>query len=99
MPPMSPGQLEGLFPGGFPGWPAVAGEFAEKAVSPLGNPLIGRMAELGVETDADRDQVAALAVAWWDGTPNPLDPGSSRNEAPRPGGRHSRMFIRETRPS
>jgi hypothetical protein len=31
---------------------AVAGEFAEKAVSPLDNPLIGRMAELGVETDA-----------------------------------------------
>src|SRR4051794_2807505 len=31
---------------------AVAGEFAEKAVSPLENPLIGRMAELGVETDA-----------------------------------------------
>jgi hypothetical protein len=31
---------------------AVAGEFAEKTVSPLENPLIGRMAELGVETDA-----------------------------------------------
>jgi hypothetical protein len=31
---------------------AVAGEFAEKAVSPLENPLIARMAELGVETDA-----------------------------------------------
>jgi len=31
---------------------AVAGEFAEKAVSPLENPLIERMAELGVETDA-----------------------------------------------
>jgi hypothetical protein len=31
---------------------AVAGEFTEKAVSPLANPLIERMAELGVETDA-----------------------------------------------
>ena len=31
---------------------AVAGEFAERAVSPLENPLIERMAELGVETDA-----------------------------------------------
>jgi hypothetical protein len=31
---------------------AVAGEFAEKAVSPLDNPLIERMAQLGVETDA-----------------------------------------------
>ena len=31
---------------------AVAGEFAERAVSPLENPLIARMAELGVETDA-----------------------------------------------
>jgi hypothetical protein len=31
---------------------AVAGEFAEKAVSPLENPIIARMAELGVETDA-----------------------------------------------
>ena len=31
---------------------AVAGEFAEKAVSPLEDPLIERMAELGVETDA-----------------------------------------------
>jgi hypothetical protein len=31
---------------------AVAGEFAEKAVSPLENPLIERMAELGVETEA-----------------------------------------------
>jgi hypothetical protein len=31
---------------------AVAGEFAEKALSPLDNPLIGRLAELGVETDA-----------------------------------------------
>jgi hypothetical protein len=31
---------------------AVAGEFAKKAVSPLDNPVIGRMAELGVETDA-----------------------------------------------
>jgi hypothetical protein len=31
---------------------AVAGEFAEKALSPLENPLIERMAELGVETDA-----------------------------------------------
>jgi hypothetical protein len=84
---------------------AVAGEFAENAVSPLENPLIERMAELGVETDAavsvalqrahriafymrrgrtprdaiefsadarelsddERAQVAALAVAWWDG--------------------------------
>jgi hypothetical protein len=84
---------------------AVAGEFAEQAVSPLENPLIERMAELGVETDAavsvalqrahriafymrrgctprdsaelsadarglsddERTQVAALAVAWWDG--------------------------------
>jgi hypothetical protein len=31
---------------------AVAGEFAEKAVSPLENPVIQRMARLGVETDA-----------------------------------------------
>jgi hypothetical protein len=31
---------------------AVAGEFAERAVSPMENPLIERMAELGVETDA-----------------------------------------------
>ena len=31
---------------------AVAGEFAEKAFSPLENPLIERMAELGVETEA-----------------------------------------------
>ena len=31
---------------------AVAGEFAEKAISPLENPVIERMAELGVETDA-----------------------------------------------
>jgi hypothetical protein len=31
---------------------AVAGEFAEQAVSPLENPLIERMAELGVETNA-----------------------------------------------
>jgi hypothetical protein len=31
---------------------AVAGEFAEKAVSPLDNPLIERLARLGVETDA-----------------------------------------------
>ena len=84
---------------------AVAGEFAERVVAPLENPLIDRMAELGVETDAavsvalqrahriafymrqgrapgdetelsddtralsaaDRAQVAALAVAWWDG--------------------------------
>jgi hypothetical protein len=84
---------------------AVAGEFDERAVSALENPLIGRMAELGVETDAavsvglqrghriafhmrrgrmprdaaelraaarelsaqERAQVAALAVAWWDG--------------------------------
>src|SRR5215211_567007 len=84
---------------------AVAGEFAEKALSPVENPLIERMAELGVETDAavsvalqrahriafymrrgrmprdsdelssdarelseeERAQVAALAVAWWDG--------------------------------
>jgi len=59
---------------------AVAGEFAERAVSPLENPLIARMAELGVETDAaelsadarelsddERAQVAALAVSWWDG--------------------------------
>lgn len=84
---------------------SVAGEFAERAGSPLENPLLERMAELGVETDAavsvglqrahrvafsmrngrspadadelsreardlspaDRAQVAALAVAWWDG--------------------------------
>ena len=31
---------------------AVADEFAEQAVSPLENPLIERMAELGVETEA-----------------------------------------------
>ncbi len=84
---------------------AVAGEFDERAVSPLENPLIGRMAGRGVDTDAavsvglqrahriafhvrrgrvprdadelgadarelseqERAQVAALAVAWWDG--------------------------------
>ena len=84
---------------------AVAGEFAQRAVSPLENPAIEQLAELGVETNAavsvalqrahriafhtrrgrsprdarelDRDvrtlsdeeraQVAALAVAWWDG--------------------------------
>jgi hypothetical protein len=84
---------------------SVADEFAERAVSRLANPLLDRMAELGVETDAavsvalqrahriafyvrhgrtprhedeldseaqnlsadDRAQVAALAVAWWDG--------------------------------
>src|SRR4051812_29279951 len=84
---------------------SVAGEFAEQAVSPLENPVLERLAELGVETNAavsvalqrahriafymrrgrsprDRDeldsqarglsaeervQVAALAVAWWDG--------------------------------
>jgi hypothetical protein len=84
---------------------SVAGEFAERAVSPLENPVLERMAGLGVETGAavsvalrrahriafhmrrgrtprDRDeldnearrlsgeeraQVAALAVAWWDG--------------------------------
>src|SRR3954452_13967859 len=84
---------------------SVAGEFAERAGSPMENPLLERMAELGVETDAavsvalqrahriafhmrhgrtprdgdevsheadglsaaDRAQVAALAVAWWDG--------------------------------
>lgn len=84
---------------------AVAGEFAQRAASPLQNPLIERMAELGVDTDAavsialqrahriayhmrrgdtprdsaeltadtrelsdaERAQVAALAVAWWDG--------------------------------
>jgi hypothetical protein len=31
---------------------AVAGEFAEKAGGPLTNPLIERMTQLGVETDA-----------------------------------------------
>src|SRR4051794_36715145 len=31
---------------------SVAGEFAERAVSPLDNPVLERMAELGVETDA-----------------------------------------------
>jgi hypothetical protein len=31
---------------------AVAGELAKKAVSPRDNPVIGRMADLGVETDA-----------------------------------------------
>jgi len=31
---------------------AVASEFAEKAVSPLENPLIARLAQLGVQTDA-----------------------------------------------
>ena len=84
---------------------SVAGEFAEKAVSPLENPVLERLAELGVETNAavsvalqrahriafymrrgraprdldevdsearglsaeERAQVAALAVAWWDG--------------------------------
>jgi len=84
---------------------AVAGEFAERVASPLENPLLERMAELGIDTnaavsvalqrahriafyvrrgrtprdaaelsadarelsDAERAQVAALAVAWWDG--------------------------------
>src|SRR3954454_8286612 len=84
---------------------AVAGEYAEPALSPLQSPIIERMAELGVETEAavgvalqrahriafymrhgrtphdaaelgadagelsdeERAQVAALAVAWWDG--------------------------------
>jgi hypothetical protein len=84
---------------------AVAGEFTEQAASPLDNPLIARMAELGLETEAavsvalqrahriafhlrrghmpgpgqessedandlsqaERAQVAALAIAWWDG--------------------------------
>jgi hypothetical protein len=84
---------------------SVAAEFADRAVSPLANPLLAHMAELGVETDAavsvalqrahriafymrrgripgdneeiasdapglsaeERAQVAALAVAWWDG--------------------------------
>src|SRR3954453_18410997 len=84
---------------------AVAGEFAQRVVSPLESPIIERMAELGVETEAavsvalqrahriafymrhgrtprdvaelsadvrelsdeERAQVAALAVAWWDG--------------------------------
>src|SRR4051794_8617483 len=84
---------------------AVAGEFARRVVSPLQSPIIERMAELGVETEAavsvalqrahriafymrhgrtprdaaelsadvpelsdqERAQVAALAVAWWDG--------------------------------
>src|SRR4051794_181254 len=84
---------------------SVAGEFAERTLSPLENPVLERMAELGVETGAavsvalqrahriafymrrgrtprDGDeldseargltaeecaQVAALAVAWWDG--------------------------------
>ena len=31
---------------------AVAGEFAERALSPLESPIIERMAELGVETEA-----------------------------------------------
>jgi hypothetical protein len=31
---------------------AVAGEFAERVASPLENPLLERLAELGVETDA-----------------------------------------------
>src|SRR4051794_8333755 len=31
---------------------SVAGEFAERAVSPLENPVLERMAELGVETGA-----------------------------------------------
>ncbi len=31
---------------------AVAGEFAERVASPLENPLLARLAELGVETDA-----------------------------------------------
>src|SRR3954465_12345824 len=84
---------------------SVAGEFAERAGSPLENPVLEAMAEPGVDTGAavsvalqrahriafymrrartprDRDeldsearglsaeeraQVAALAVAWWDG--------------------------------
>jgi hypothetical protein len=31
---------------------AVAGEFAERALSPLESPILARMAELGVETEA-----------------------------------------------
>jgi hypothetical protein len=84
---------------------SVAGEFADRAVSALENPVLDRLAELGVETNAavsvalhrahriafymrrgrtprdaeelsgaarelsadERAQVAALAVAWWDG--------------------------------
>src|SRR3954452_2467463 len=84
---------------------AVASEFAQRALSPLENPVIECMAELGVGTedavsvalqrahriafhmrrggaprdadelaadvrtlsDSEQAQVAALAVAWWDG--------------------------------
>jgi hypothetical protein len=84
---------------------SIAGEFDERAASPLENAVLGRMASLGVETEAavsvaiqrahgiafymrygrrprnkrelhptereldaeDLAEVAALAVAWWDG--------------------------------
>src|SRR3954463_8501040 len=92
---------------------AVAGEFARRVVSPLESPILERMAELGVETEAavsvalqrahriafymrrgrtprdveelgsearelsaaDRAEVAALAVAWWDGVLTALRAG------------------------
>ena len=106
-PPRAPGQSidEELLSRAAEINESIAGEFAERAVSPIENPILQRMAELGVDTDAavsvalqrahrvafymrrgrtprDRDeldtearglsaderaQVAALAVAWWDG--------------------------------
>jgi len=101
---------------------SVAGEFAERAVSPLENPILERMAELGVQTDVavsvavqrahriafymrrgrtprDRDeldaaalrlsaeeraQVAALAVAWWDGALTALRARDLERRRPTP---------------
>ena len=101
---------------------SVAGEFAERAVSPLENPVLERMAELGVETDAavsvavqrahriafhmrrgrtprdcdeldaeagrlsaeERAQVAALAVAWWDGALTALRARDLERRRPTP---------------
>jgi hypothetical protein len=101
---------------------SVAGEFAERAVLPLGNPILARMAELGVETEAavsvalqrahliafymrrgrtprDRDeldaearrlsaeeraQVAAIAVAWWDGALTALRARDLERRRPTP---------------
>jgi hypothetical protein len=52
---------------------AVAGEFAAKALSPLDNPLIERLAELGVEDGRGGDRCAParapdrlLHAAWTD---------------------------------
>src|SRR3954467_12604746 len=53
---------------------SVAGEFAERAVSPLENAILDRMAELGVETSAAvsvalRVLIASRSTCGWDGPP------------------------------